>query len=123
MDFVHVDKTVLMVTAFPSMWVDASSVVAGHVVAPFLMVSALACTAAFADWDDPTIAAFMSTSSELTIRFTLGFTGTCADTVAALGLFDKAYSSTLDYLAALPEELSRVPNPSPFEFKTTDMET
>ena len=58
MDFVHVDKTVLMVTAFPSMWVDASSVVAGHVAAPFLMVSALACTAAFADWDDPTIAAF-----------------------------------------------------------------
>ena len=123
MDFVHVDKTALMVTAFPSMWVDASSVVAGHVAAPFLMVSALACTAAFADWDDPTTAAFMSTSSELTIRFTLGFAGTCADTVAALGLYDKAYSSTLDFLAALPEELSRVPDPSPFEFKTTDMET
>ena len=123
MDFVHVDKTASMVTAFPSMWVDASSVVIGHVAAPFLMVSALACTAAFADWDDPTIATFMSTSSELTIRFTLGFAGTCADTVAALGLFDKAYSSTLDFLAALPEELSRVPDPSPFEFKTTDMET
>jgi hypothetical protein len=123
MDFVHVDKTAQMVTAFPSMWVDASSVVAGHVAAPFLMVSALACPAAHADWDDPTITTFLSTSSELTTRFTLGFTGTCADTVAALGLFDKTYSSTLDYLAALPEELPRVPNPSPFEFKTTDMET
>ena len=123
MDFVHVDKTVLMVTAFPSIWVDASSVVAGHVAAPFLLVSALACPAAHADWDDPTIAAFLNTTSELTTRFTLGFTGTCADTVAALGLFDKAYLSTLDFLAALPNELSRVPNPSPFEFKTTDMET
>jgi hypothetical protein len=110
LDYVSIDSAALMTGAFLSMWVDASSIVAGHVAAPSLMVMTLACPAAFGNWDDPTIAAAMNTSSELTTRFTLLFMGTCADAVASLGLYHKPFTNTLIYFAALPKELPRVPN-------------
>ena len=122
LDYVHVSKQAKMVTSLPRLgWIDASSVAAGHVAAPFRSISAAAAAAAFADWDAAAMRPALALS-ELLAGFELGFLGRCADAQASLGVLDKVYEDEADFLDALELALARMPSPSPFEFGPNDLQ-